>query len=183
MRDLLTKHRIPSTNIVAATDFLNAADASLVSAFIRDLGLNLSGNDALSAARFAADAILRGAGAVDKVVQYVAKRMTGTAPKPVAAASPVRIVGEPVVDTPVVVVAPVVIDKAPVIKVKGKRGRPRLGNSDFCTAVAAIEALGPKAERSALLAAVTAQASSKGGNIKETSAVVYLWRYNKGERE
>jgi hypothetical protein len=186
MRDLLTKHRIPATNIVAATDFLNSADDSVIRAFIGEFGLNLNGSDAIAAARFAADAILRGAGAVDKVVGYVSKRMTGFAPKPAPAVSPVRIVGEAVVDTPEVIVAPVVEVRAeavPVIKVKGKRGRPRLGNSDFCTAVKAIEAVGPKAERAALLAAVTSQASSKGGNIKQSSAVVYLWRYNNGERE
>lgn len=183
MRDLLTKHRIPTTNIAAASGFLSSASDETVAAFISDLGLSLSGSDALSAARFAADAILRGAGSVDKVVGYVAKRMTGTAPKPAVATSPVRIVGEPVVDTPEVVVAPVVMETAPAVKMKGKRGRPRLGNSDFCTAVAAIEAAPKGSDRATLLSLIAAQSSAKGGTIKDTSAIVYLWRYNKGERE
>lgn len=183
MRDLLTKHRIPATNIAAATAFLNAASDGTVAAFNSEFGLTPSREDAVAVARFAADAILRGAGAVDKVVAYVAKRMTGFAPKPVVTASPVTVVGVPVVDTPEVIVAPVVVNAAPSVKVPGKRGRKRLGNSDFCAAVAAIEAAPKGAERAVLLDCIMAQASSKGGNIKQSSAVVYLWRYGKGERE
>lgn len=185
MRDLLTKHGIPDTNIAAATAFLNSAPDKTVHAFIDEFDLSLDNRDVLTAARFAADAILRDAGSVDKVVGFVRKRMTGFVQKPEApVVSVTTIVGEPVVDTPDVTIVPV-IEAGPAIavKVKGKRGRPRNGDSDFCRAVAAIEKVGPAAERDTLLAAVTAQQSSKGGKIKQSSAVVYLWRYGKGERE
>lgn len=179
MLDRLSKHRIPATNIAAATNFLNSAPEATLVAFNAEFGLTPADEDALAVARFAADAVLRGAGAVDKVVAYVAKRMMGIAPKPVIAASPV-IVGAPVVDTPEVVIAPVVelpAETAPVIKVKGKRGRKRLGNSDMCKAVAAIEGAPTGADRQTLLDCIIA------AGIKQSSAVVYLWRYNKGERE
>ncbi len=180
MLDRLTKHRIPATNIAAASAFLNAAPEATLAAFNAEFGLTPDEDDALAVARFAADAVLRGAGAVDKVVAYVAKRMMGIAPKPVIAASPVTVVGAPVVDTPEVVIAPVVeipTETAPVIKVKGKRGRKRLGNSDMCKAVAAIESAPTGADRQVLLDCIIA------AGIKQSSAVVYLWRYNKGERE
>lgn len=182
MRNLLTKHGIPTTNLAAAVEFLNEAPESTANAFAAEFGLKMTGNEALTAARFAADAIFRGAGAVDKVVGYVAKRMTGM-PASAAPVAPVRVVmvGQPVVDNESVTIAPVVVEAgtpttAPTVKVKGKPGRKRLGNSDFCKAVAAIEASKSK-DRQALLDCIVA------AGIKQTSAVVYLWRYNKGERE
>ena len=77
MRNLLTKHGIPTDTLVNAVDFLNESDSCTVQAFNKEFGLNMRGDDALVAARFAADAVFRGATAVDKVVGYVAKRMFG----------------------------------------------------------------------------------------------------------
>ena len=181
MRNLLTKHGIPDTTLIAAVDFLNVADEATVEGFIREFKLTMNGRDALAAARFAADAIFRGAGAVDKVVGYVAKMMTGFAPKPAARAVPVTMTGGPVVDMSEVVLVPVEPtvreEVAPVIAVKGRRGRKRLGDSDFCKAVSAIEGAPKDIGREGLLNCIVAQ------GIKQSSAVVYLWRYNKGERE
>lgn len=184
MRNLLTLHGIPSDSINSAVEFLNSAPDATIQAFIKEFDLNLKGADALVAARFAADAIFRDAKAVDKVVGYVAKRMTGMAEKPATTPFRVVMVGGPVVDTSEVSVVPVVAlgesdgraEVAPAMVVKGRRGRKRRGDSAMCKAVKAIEASGAK-EREALLQCIIAQ------GIKESSAVVYLWRYNKGERE
>ena len=185
MRDLLTKHGIPSDNLSAAVDFISAASEEKVSAFNAEFGFNLNDDDATTAARFAVDAIYRGAATVDKVVGHVAKRMTGAPEK--AAAAPVTMVmaGPAAVDNSEVTVAPVEAvtegdgqtEAAPAVKVKGRRGRKRLGNSDFCKAVSIIQSLPANADRKTVLDCLVAQ------NIKQTSAVVYLWRYNKGERE
>lgn len=178
MRNILTKHGIAATNLRDAVEFLNSADDSKVEAFNREFGLHMSGADALSAANFAADAIFRGATAVDKVVGYVAKRMTGMAVQ-AAPVAPERmvVVGVPVVDTPEVTIVPVVVlSDAPVVSVKGRRGRKRLGNSDFAKVVGIIEANAGQ-ERRTVLDCIVAQ------GIKDSSAAVYLWRYNKGERE
>lgn len=182
MRNLLTKHGIPTTTLAAAVEFLNSASDATVTAFNHEFGLYLTGDDGLTAARFAADAIFRGAGAVDKVVGYVGKRMTGQAVQ-AAPAPPARVVmvGTPVVDTPEVTIVPVVVadetgDVAPVVKVAGRRGRKRLGNSDFCKTARIIDA-NPKADRETIKALVVA------AGIKEASVPVYLWRYyTKGER-
>jgi hypothetical protein len=189
MRNLLTKHGIPADTLSNAVEFLTSADDATVRAFNREFGLTMTGSDAVSAARFAADAIFRGAGAVDKVVGYVAKRMTGMAASaaPVAAER-VVMVGAPVVDSPEVVIVPVVTiptspsvtckdGKVTALKVKGKRGRKRLGDSDFAKVVGIIEA-NPKAERQTVMDCIVA------AGIKQSSAAVYLWRYHtKGERE
>lgn len=185
MRNLLTKHGIPADSLPGAVDFISAASEDAVLAFNAEFGITMTGHDAFTAARFAVDGIYRGAAAVDKVVGYVAKRMTGAPEKAVQKPVTVVMAGAPVVDTPDVTVAPVVAvtesdgrtEAVPVIKVKGRRGRKRLGNSDFCKAVAALGALPATADRKTMLDCLV----SKG--IKRTSAVVYLWRYNNGERE
>ena len=181
MRDLLNKHGIPADSLPEAVDFVSSASEDAVQSFNAEFGIKLSGLDAITAARFAVDAIYRGAGAVDKVVGYVAKRMLAGPEKAAQKPSTVTTVGAPVVDTPEVTVAPVVpiVDgsAAPPVKVKGRRGRKRLGNSDFCKAVATIDAMAPGADRNTILDCIVAS------GIKRSSAVVYLWRYNKGERE
>jgi hypothetical protein len=188
MRDLLTKHGIPTASLAAAVAFLNDAPASTITAFNAEFRLTPTDEDALSVARFAADAVFKGATAVDKVVGYVAKRMLGAAPA-VDKPAPVVMTGVPVLADVDVVVAPVlppVVQKeaAPAVTVKGRRGRKRLGNSDFCKAVAAIESAPAGAERATLLDLICAQASANGGTIKRSSAVVYYWRYHTlGERE
>lgn len=178
MRNLLTQYGIPDTNLRDAVEFLNVADGSVIESFTGNFGLNLYGNDALTAARFATDAILRGAATEDKVKGYVSKMMTGGAAR---VHQRVTIVGAPVVETDEVVIAPVepVVreEVAPAIVVKGRKGRKRLGNSDFCKIVPVIEGAPKDAGRQGILNAIMA------AGIKESSAKVYLWRYNNGERE
>lgn len=185
MRDLLTKYGIPSNTLVAAVNALNEASEETIEGFNREFGITTTGDDALSSARFAADAILRGADTTAKVVAFVGKRMLGQAAA-LAAPTSVMVVGQPVVDTPTVTIVPVEeqpvaveagAEAAPVVKVKGRPGRKRLGNSDMCKAVAAIESAPKGALRDEVLNCIIA------AGIKKSSAVVYLWRYNKGERE
>jgi hypothetical protein len=182
MRDLLTKYGIPTDTLVSAVHFLNEASEKTVKAFNAEFGLTppaadaLSAArfaaDALSAARFAADALFRGA-AVDKVAGYVGKRLLGLTPQPapiIIAAAP------PIVETETVTVVQVASEQSAFPTVKGKRGRKKLGNSDMCKAVTAIESADKKADRQTLLNCIVA------AGIKQASAVVYLWRYNNGER-
>ena len=177
MREILTKHGIPTTNLMEVSEFISSADYPTIRDFNREFGLHIGGrDDAESAACFAADAILRGATSVDKVVSYVSKRMTGQAAKPEPRAYTVVMAGPAVVDTPEVTIVPVVVSKANTVTVKGRRGRKRLGDSDFCKAVSIIEA-NPKADRETLKACIIA------AGINNSSAGVYLWRYGKGERE
>ncbi len=179
MRNLLTKHGIPTDTLSNAVGHLASVEDSVVEAFNREFGLTMRGNDALSAARFAVDAIFRGAEAVDKVVGYVAKRMTWMTEKPAVKPAPVVMVGVPVVDTPEVTIVPVVVmDHAETaVVVKGRRGRRRLGNSDFAKAVGIIEA-NSGVDRQTTIDCIVA------AGIKESSAAVYMWRYHtKGERE
>jgi hypothetical protein len=188
MRSILLQQGIPAESLADAIDFLNSAPDATIEAFNAAFGMTPDDADALAVSRFAVDAIFKGAASVDKVVGYVAKRMLGIAPKPEAKPSPVVMVGAPVVDNEDVTVVPVVVmpevreETVPTIKVKGKRGRKRLGDSDMCKAVAVIEAT-PGVERATLLELICAQPSKGGGLIKESSAAVYLWRYNKGERQ
>lgn len=176
MRNLLTKHGIPTNTLTEALDFINESDTFSVQAFNKEFGLTMKGEDALVAARFAADAVFRGAASVDKVVSYVAKRMLGVAEKPAPAPAPVTVVGPAVVDTPDVTIVPVVVMGESAVVVKGRRGRKRLGNSDFCKTARIIDA-NPAADRDTIKALVIA------AGVKEASVPVYLWRYHtKGER-
>ena len=82
-------------------------------------------------------------------------------------------------DTDEVTIVPVVVlgeaDGRTVV-VKGRRGRRRLGNSDFCKTARIIDD-NPKADRETIKALVIA------AGVKEASVPVYLWRYHtKGER-
>jgi hypothetical protein len=172
MRDLLTKHGIPTDTLVSAVHFLNEAPDKTVKAFNAEFGLTPPAADALSAARFAADALFKGA-TVDKVAGYVGKRLLGLTPQPapiIIAAAP------PIVETETVTVVQVASEQSAFPTVKGKRGRKKLGNSDMCKAVAAIESADKKADRQTILDCIVA------AGIKKASAVVYLWRYNNGER-
>ena len=176
MLNLLNKHGIPADTISNAVCFLNSADDDIVTAFNHEFGLTMEGDDALSAARFAADAIFRGATSVAKVVGYVAKRMTGQADTPQA--KTVVMVGAPTVETAVDIVQMHHTDpEGELVAVKGKRGRKRLGNSDFAKAVSIIQT-NHLASRQTVIDCLIA------ANIKESSAAVYYWRYHtKGERE
>lgn len=177
MREILTKHGIPTTNLMEASEYLAAAYPPDVKRFILEFNLAFpDDDDSESAACFAVDAILRGATTVDKVVDFVAKRFSGQALKPEPRAYTVVMAGPAVVDTPEVTIVPVVVSKANAVTVKGRKGRRRLGDSDFCKAVSIIET-NPKADRDTLKACIIA------ASINNSSAGVYLWRYGKGERE
>jgi hypothetical protein len=178
MRDLLTKYGIPATNIADAAAFLNSASNGVVESFTKEFGLNLNTSESLTASRFAADAIFRGADTVGKVVGYVAKRMLGgPAPKSTGMVTMV-LAGIPSVDNSNITVTPVMtINDAATAPIHGKRGRPRLGNSGFAKAVALLDTFGEEEERSVLLDCIIAS------GINEKSAMVYLWKYKKGLRE
>ena len=145
--------------------FLNEAEYDTLEAIAGEFGFT---GDAYNQAKHAVVAILKGATAVDKVVWYVNKQ---TAPAP---AKPVTIVGAPVVDNSDVLLVEVVEDDAPETPVKAT-GTRRRRNSDFSRAAEAIAATG-SAERSVWLAAMA------DIGIKKSSAVVYSWRYQNGER-
>ena len=177
MRHLLTKHGIPTTNLMEASDFITASYPPDVKRFLLEFTLAFpSDDDSESAACYAIDAILRGATSVDKVVAFVAKRFSGRDVKPEPRAYTVVTSGPAMVDTPEVTIVPVVVSGANTVTVKGRRGRKRLGNSDFCKAVSIIEA-NPEADRDTIKACIMA------AGINSSSAGVYLWRYGKGERE
>ena len=174
MRTILEQHTIPTTTIAAAVAAMTSMDDNLLVSFCNDFGLTPTADDALTTARFAADAVFRGA--VDKaaVVAYVRKRLLGQA----VVNAPIIVIGVPVVDTPDLTVVQVT-DAEPdtsAAPVKYGRGRRKNGKSDFCKAVATIEAAGAAASRETVLQCLVAS------GIKQTSAVVYLWRYGKGER-
>lgn len=175
MRDLLTKHDIPDTTISAAVEFLNSAPDDAVESFTKEFGLSLNRTDTLSAGRFAADAILRGADSVDKVRGYIAKRMLGSPAPPVITITPVTLAGIPSVDNSLVTVTPMVMDEVPSAPIKGKRGRPK--SKAFANAATLLDGLAHKAERAVMLDCLVA------AGINKSSAAVYVWRYNKGLRE
>jgi hypothetical protein len=179
MRDFLTKYGISTDTLSAAVNSINAADDSVTKAFVAEFGMTLSGDDSRSAARFAADAILRGANSSDKVVGFVRKRIAGlsvanlTFTAPVAASAPVAVVEE-VEDVPVVTVTEDTTVPLVTVEVKRGRGRPRLENNDVAKAVAIIESMaGSKLveQRRAIIAA----------GIHKSSANVYLWKYHHGK--
>lgn len=177
MRDTLTKHGIPDTNVVAAVSFLNDADESVLNAFNHEFGLSPDEDDTLKVARFAATAVLNGAADVGAVKAFVSKRIIGIMP---VLNAPVMVIGVPVVDTPEVTVTEVVevsFDPTAPVVVHGRKGRRKNGKSEFCKAVKVIEAQPEGVTRKTILDAIVAE------GVKASSAIVYLWRYNKGERD
>jgi len=183
MRSKLTDLGIPADSLNAALEFLNTAPNALLSDLCVAFGLTPKLEDTLPTARFIADAAVRlgDGGSVEKVVSHVRRKMLGIAPPPPA---PVRVVGPTVKTIADVVIAPVVevkadaveVEASPVVTPYAGRGRRRNGNSDFCKAVAIIEATG-SAERGVRLAALLAAGYNK------SSAGVYLWKYNSGARD
>lgn len=180
MRTKLASLGVPADSLSAAVEFLNKADRSLHVEVCTAFGLNFDGADALTAARFVADACIRlgDGGSVDKVVGHVRRKMTGMAPTLPPPNAPVVVVGAPVVDNREVTIAPVIpLAKPQEEPVRRGRGRRKNGKSDFCKAVAIIEA-NMSGDRSVQIGALL-----KAG-ITKSSAAVYLWRYHtKGERD
>jgi hypothetical protein len=181
MRDLLTKHGIPATNLRDAVEFLTDKfendEELVVTTFLAEFKLTPQYDDMVSTAGHAVDAILRGAATVGKVVEHVGKRMIGlpvAVDKPVIVpAAPVMVIADPVVDNEDVTVTPVATAPAAV---KGRKGRRKLGNSDYCRAVAILDKMladGAQATREQQKAALVA------ANMADKSANHYLWRYHK----
>lgn len=179
MRDILNKYGIPSNTLAAAVGFLNEQaedeDSEVVTNFNAEFGLTPNWEDAGMVARFIVDAILRGAEDIAAVKGYVTKRLTGNTP-PSIVGRPVVVAAAPVYeDSEVVVTA--VEDVAPAVAVKGKRGRKKNGLSAMCKAVAIIEGYAKGTERQTVLDALVS------AGINKSSAAVYMWRYNNGERD
>lgn len=183
MKRLLIEYGIPMANMVEAMESVYHMSEKAQREFLQEFNLERVASDmVLPATRFAVDAIHRGADTPQKVVAYVAKRLMGnpTVERPV---QPTVVSGPtlsaPVGDTGKTITATPVQPNAKVegLVVKGRRGRKKLGNSDFCKAVGIIESnLGLSRKKVAELMVAA--------NIKESSANVYLWRYHtKGERE
>lgn len=176
MKELLKEYGIADTRLLDATKSIENISDDTLREFCGRFGLTPASADVPQTARLVADALLKGADSVDKVVGYVRKRMMGHVEKPVVLNAPVRIVGVPVVDNAEVIIAPVV-PLAAVATIRPGRGRRKNGRSDMCKAVALIEAAGEAADRDTILASLVA------GGLNKSSAAVYLWRYNKGERD
>lgn len=179
MRDILAKHGIPSNTLAAAVGFLNEQDedSEVIESFNAEFGLTPNYQDATMVARFAVDAILRGAEDIATVKSYVGKRLTGTSP-PTVVGRPIVVAAAPVYEDAAVVVTPVEEDPTSIpVAVKGKRGRKKNGLSAMCKAVKVIEGFAAGTERQTIIDALIA------ANINKSSAAVYLWRYNNGERD
>jgi hypothetical protein len=176
MLNVLTKYGIPTDTLVKAVNYLNDAPEAVIASLNSEFNLSPPKCDALATARFVADAIFRGATA-DKIPGYVGKRLLGQVPAPAPTVVVMNADALPVIDeTEEYVVVQAAPTPEPALEsVKGKRGRRKDGKSAMCKAVAIIEK-NAKADRHTILDAIVAS------GVKQTSAVVYLWRYNKGER-
>jgi hypothetical protein len=188
MREVLVKFNIPTDTPAAAVHAITALDESKLNEFVREFGMSSSLN-ALATARFLAEAVVKGAGSVDKAVTYARNRMLGMAP---AVDSPViRISAAPVMVTEDVTVTEdveVPVEAAPVVAtvakvVKGTKGRQGLdpakqGVTDFMRACRVMETFPEGAERATVKAAIIA------AGVPEKSVNVYMWQYyTKGKRE
>lgn len=179
MKTTLNEFSVNTERLDRACLTIEAMNREKVLDFCGRFGLTPAYDDAYSTARYVADAVIRGADSVDKVVGYVRKKVLGQTTKPVILNAPVTIVGQPIVDNEVVTITPVA-DTSPRTSpaVRYGRGRRKNGKSDFCKAVAVIERLGASTERDLLLSAMIAD------GLNKSSAAVYYWRYmTKGERD
>lgn len=212
MRNILTAHGIPDTGFVCdAVEAIEKMPQCDAKEFLDEFNLTPVPADIKTFAFSAAAAIVQGATTVEQVVQYVASRVTGLpavnlSPSIgyVVSKDPTPFVGdyhamkahqhkfrtyrveggEPMlfegavdnsVDNDVDNSDDIDGEVIAVDKPKGKAGRKR-GKSVFCKAVAIIEA-NPKADRETLLKLIM------DSGVGKSSAQVYLWRYNKGERQ
>lgn len=193
MRDILTKHQIPTDNLPNAVAALNMADTTVTEAICAAFGLNLTDDNALAASRYIAEAVIRlgDAATTEKVVAHVKRKMpvmevAAPVPAPVETETVENETVAEEVESPVstglgmfvsttTVVNDMLVTALPTTEVKRGRGRPKNQNNDFAKAVSIIESLG-SVQRSTILDAIIAS------GIKKSSAQVYLWHYNKGKR-
>ena len=178
MKTILNEFSINTERLDRACLSIDAMRTDIAQDFCGRFGLTPTYDDAHSTARYVADAVIRGADSVDKVVGYVRKKVMGQTVKPVTLNVPVTIVGVPIVDNESVTISAVTeTDPQTAPVVRHGRGRRKNGKSDFCKAVAVIERLGASSNRDLLLNAMIAD------GLNKSSAAVYLWRYmSKGER-
>lgn len=177
LTELLVKRDIPTESVVRAVARVSTVPMPSIVALVEELEVRVDRKDYEKAAKNIVAAIIAGADTAAKVQEAVYKRIPKVAvvvaPPRVLAVSPVAS-GLPTVETNAMLATPV--NPANVAPVVGRRGRKKLGNSDFNKVVGILDA-NPNVGRDAALNLLIA------AGIKKSSAVVYVWRYNKGERD
>ena len=168
MKSILTDLGIPTASLAKAYDHLDVADG-VPSKLLGRLSLVIKSEDAFDAARLAVRAIMAGDHmTMERVRAYVLKELVPSTP-----VSTRIFIQAVVLETPDVVVTTTAPDQFPV---RVRKGRTRTGNSDFALTVPLIEQCKGLARATIIDRIMTER------KIGKSSANVYLWRYNKGER-
>ena len=175
MHTLLGRYGITTTSVNRAVQTVNTMSNSMIDAMVNELGLVVAPGDAHRVAKCIIHALMSGAVDKDAVVNFVYKRV----PKLEVEVQTAPVVIDSVHGVSVISSGGIVATSAPLgvaAPITGRLGRSKLGNSAFSRAVALLEDSQHLSRAGKLDLLVSA-------DIKKSSAVVYLWRYNNGERE
>lgn len=174
---VLGRYAIPMASVNRGVQSINDKSDATVKALVNEFRLEVAESDIDRAAKCIVHAILNAAQTSEAVVAHVYTRVPRA--KPVAAATNPQYrmtiapfgaqVSVPVVESNVALALPVEMAETAAATV---RVRPA---SAFSKAVELLEA-NKAISRAAQIDLL------KANDIKESSAVVYIWRYNKGER-
>lgn len=175
METFLSRYGIPTASVNRAVQSVNGLSNHTIAQMVKEFGLEISTDENHRAAKCIVHALLSGASDKDAVVNFVYKRVARL--EPVVQTAAVTVDSFQTVS--VISSGGIVATTAPLAAVStitGKMGRQKLGNSAFNRAVTLLDEsnhLSRSAKIDSLIAA----------GIKKSSAVVYLWRYNNGDRE
>ena len=184
MFTVLKKYGIPSKSLASAHAFVDSFTSIELNTFNGEFGFggNYTHRDPLVIAKSAVTAVFEGADSVDEIAGFIRNQISETSfaqrefvpNMTFSGLQGFRMTGA-AFTVGDIVVAPVMTD-GEAEPVTGKVGRKRRNNSEFCRAVTVLDAASKNLSRADLLQLVIAEGISK------SSAPVYLWRYNKGER-
>lgn len=171
LKALLVEHGITINSAARAVQDVNYLSPKAVKALVTDLGLSV--NDHVAAAKYAVNAILSGVEDLERIATYV----YGKTPKAVVVVPSVYVSPSVTMVSPLgeinqgILPTHLIPNFEPVTVRKARR---KNGNSGFDRSKAILLA-NPNATRDEQLKLLVA------AGIVDKSAVVYLWRFNKGE--
>ena len=172
--DCLKRYGIPAHSLNRAVQWVNTLSHHAVTRMVDEFGLQVDKSHEEKAAKCVVHAILNGAEDSEKVVAFVYTRipkLVKTVPTIVRTmehlAPSFGNLGMMTVEAPLSTIIQEKMDN---------RGRRKTGNSAFCKAVELLDSA-PTLSKAAQIDLLVAN------EIKKSSALVYHWKYCKGERE
>lgn len=174
---VLVRYAIPMVSVSRAVQTINDKSDATVKALVNEFKLEVAESDIDKAAKYIVHAILNAAQTSEAVVAHVYTRVPRVKPAAAATNPQYRMtiapfgtqVSVPVAESNVALALPVEVAETAAAKVRVR------APSAFLKAVELLDAnkgIGRTAQIELL----------KTNDIKESSAVVYIWKYNKGER-